>query len=407
VRFLVSIQPANGHLHLVLPVAQALRDAGHEVAFATGKSFGESARSLGFEVFAAGLDWEGWFPPEVSGCEEGKKLEGFEQLRWGLRDGFAGVLAERMAQDLLKIVDAWAPDAIVRDTSEFASWAVAERKDVPFATIEFGMPLPRRFLKAMVGDGLARLRCGLGLAPDAEFETLGRYLTLACAPPSYQIPGEPRADTTHLVRPCFFDRIGDEGLPAWIEELDDRPLVYATLGTIFNDRPEIFDVILRGLASEPVNLIMTVGRDLDPNVFGPQPDHVRIERYIPQTLLLPRCDAVVAHSGYPTVMGILSHGLPSVLFPLAVDKPFHAERCRDLGVSIVIEPEEIDVKRVRGALRTILSDTNYRAGAQRIRKEIEALPGLDYTVKLLEDLARKQEPIVPSRPWSTWSFAQP
>ena len=43
---------------------------------------------------------------------------------------------------------------------------------------------------------------------------------------------------------------------------------------------------------------MTVGRSMDPLQFGPQPDHVRIEQYIPQSLLLPHCDALVFHGGY-------------------------------------------------------------------------------------------------------------
>jgi UDP:flavonoid glycosyltransferase YjiC (YdhE family) len=51
-----------------------------------------------------------------------------------------------------------------------------------------------------------------------------------------------------------------------------------------------------------VNLLLTVGRNQDPAAFGPQPGHVRIERYVPQSLVFPSCDLVVTHGGDDTVM---------------------------------------------------------------------------------------------------------
>ena len=36
-RFLLTVQPMFGHFHAMAPLAQALKEHGHEVAFATGK----------------------------------------------------------------------------------------------------------------------------------------------------------------------------------------------------------------------------------------------------------------------------------------------------------------------------------------------------------------------------------
>jgi UDP:flavonoid glycosyltransferase YjiC (YdhE family) len=40
-----------------------------------------------------------------------------------------------------------------------------------------------------------------------------------------------------------------------------------------------------------VNVIVAIGRDVDRARFGSQPDHVRLEAYLPQPLLLPHCGA--------------------------------------------------------------------------------------------------------------------
>lgn len=79
-------------------------------------------------------------------------------------------------------------------------------------------------------------------------------------------------------------------MPEWLTRLDSAPTVYATLGTIYNmESGDIFQRVLAGLRSLPLNLIVTVGRDIDPAEFGPQPANVHIERYA-QALLLPYCD---------------------------------------------------------------------------------------------------------------------
>jgi MGT family glycosyltransferase len=130
-----------------------------------------------------------------------------------------------------------------------------------------------------------------------------------------------------------------------------------------------------------------VGRHLDPAEFGPQPANVHIERYIPQALILPHCDAVVSHGGSGSVIGALAHGLPMVLIPMGADQPVNAARCAELGVGRVLDAMTATPQDVRDAVSTVLVDPTYRQAAERMRDEIAALPGPAHAVKLLEQLA--------------------
>ena len=85
-------------------------------------------------------------------------------------------------------------------------------------------------------------------------------------------------------------------------------------------------------------MIATVGRQLDPATWGAVPPAVHLERYVPQAMVLPHVDAVVSHGGSGSVVGALSFGLPSVLLPMGADQTHNAERCRRLGVGIVLDP---------------------------------------------------------------------
>jgi len=176
-----------------------------------------------------------------------------------------------------------------------------------------------------------------------------------------------------------------------------RPTVYATLGTVSNDRTDILAAIVEGLREEPINLILTVGRNRDPLEFGEQPANVHIERYIPQDMLLPLCDLVVTHGGSGTMLDALSLGLPMVIIPISADQPVNAQLCADLGVARVVTPEgrteQELAHEIRNAAQEVLRDPRYRENAQRLQKEIEHLPGLEFPVALLETLATKGLPL--------------
>src|SRR4051812_34436211 len=87
----------------------------------------------------------------------------------------------------------------------------------------------------------------------------------------------------------------------------------------------------------PVNAIVTVGSDIDPATSGPQPDHVRVERYIPQAVGLLHCDVVVSHGGSGSTIGALAAGVPCVLLPMGADQPLNAARCEALGAGVALD----------------------------------------------------------------------
>ena len=141
-------------------------------------------------------------------------------------------------------------------------------------------------------------------------------------------------------------------------------------------------------------MILTVGRTNDPAQFGPQPSHVRVERYIPQQLLLPACDLVVAHGGFGTVVGALSHGLPFVLVPMGADQFYNAECCVRLGVGQVVPLGEQTSDTIRIAVRAALENDEFRVRAQCVRDEMAVMPGPERAVELLEQLASLKEPLL-------------
>lgn len=391
-RVLFTTQVGSGHWRPLAPFARALQGAGHEVAFATTPFGCPVLAEHGFLTFPAGIDdWRSPPPPTRSQAAPSSAPEQAASV-WARV--FVGIRAARAIPDLLAICAAWHPDLIVREMTEFGGCVVAERLGLPHAAVQVGAYRPD--LERSIATALDRERAAVGLPPDPDRAMLYRYLLLTPVPPSFQDPDRPLPPTAHAVRWESFDgeRATPAPLPAWAERLPARPTIFATLGTAYNRTPGVFPAILDGLRGAPVNLIVALGPNLDPATYGPQPAHIHLERYLSQSRILPRCDLVVAHGGYSTVMTTLACGLPLVLLPIAADMFDNARRRAALGVGQVVGPHERTPESIHGAVEQVLGMPVYREHAQRMRSEIHTLPSLDQAAALLERLAVDKLPIL-------------
>jgi len=392
-RILFTTAQLSGHFHPLVPIARAAVAAGHAVAFACAPSFVPTVERAGFRAFPAGFDNRGRSIPELFPGS----FKGFATVRyWGLPNIFVGVYAVAMTPDLLTLAREWQPDLIVRDSAEYGGCVAAEVLGIPHASVRTASASAQYGMRHLVAEPLARLRELSGLPPDPDVLMPFRYLHLAAEPPRFRLPDESVGPTAHLLRPVNFES-GDEQLPPWVAELPARPTIYATLGTEASRNPagrSVFPMMLEALRDEPVNLILTVGRENDPAQWGSQPSNVHIERFIPQSALLPYCDLVVHQGGFSTVTGTLNAGLPMVVIPISADQPYNAACCAALGVGVVIEPGERTPEAIRAAVRVVMENASYRQKAEHMRDEMAALPGPEYAVELLERLAVERQPLL-------------
>lgn len=395
-RLLFTTLGGGGHFHPLMPIAEAAQRAGHDVAFASGRADAiEGAERHGFPAFHVGYERRGRGSLDL--------FPGFARqphrtlAYWAPSQLFIRFIATVATPDLVQLCREWQPDLIVRETAEYSGCVVAEMLGIPHASVRSDSVTASYGLRHLTHAALSDLRDLMGLPPDPEMEMPFRYLHLACEPPGFLAEGDMYAPTAHLLRPESFDRPNGEGLPAWAAELPDRPTVYATLGTVVSRLEEgrrIFNAIIDAVRDEPVNLILTVGRENDTAVVGKTPPNVRVAQYIPQTLISPFCDAVIHHGGFNTVTTALNSGLPMVVIPVSADQ-FHNAQCSTrLGTGIEISDTNRTPEAIRAAIRAVLSESSYRAAAASVRDEMEALPGPGAAVSLLKRLARDRQPLI-------------
>jgi UDP:flavonoid glycosyltransferase YjiC (YdhE family) len=298
---------------------------------------------------------------------------------------FGAVAAPAMLADLLPLARAWQPDLLVHDAGELAAPLVAALLDVPQVNHGFGCLLPAERVAA-AGEWVAPLWEDHGLEPRPYAGMYGG-LYLDIYPPTLSPGGRDHVPRVQPLRPVAFDATTHDVVPDWLgARSTDRPLVYVTFGTVFNPSTA-FVAAIEGIAALDVDVVATVGPNGDPAALGPVPANVRVERYVPQTKLLPRCAVAVSHAGSGTFLGCLANGLPQLCLPQAADQFLNAAAGARTGAALALPPGAADAESIRAAVRRLLEEPSFAEAARTMTAELDAMPSPADVAVVLEELA--------------------
>jgi len=378
-RALFSCVSTYGHFLPLVPLARAFADEGHDVAFATAEEFRSDVETLGLQFLPAGLgvaEVEARYEPYRQRL---KQIPPHERRPFSFRWRMGAVEAPPKLGELRDVAAAWAPDLVIHESADLAAPVVAASLEVASAHHSFGRLVPRNAWEAAAEETVG-LWEQVGLEPEPFCGAFrGPYLDIC--PPSFQ--SEPLPDGAHsqLLRPTFpADPM--EQPPSWLERLPDRPTVYVTLGTIFNDL-STFRLLLDALADLDCNVVATVGRDNDPAELGPLPANAIVERYVSQSFILPRAAAAVGHGGSGSTLAALAAGLPLLILPHGADQFENAGQALTLGAARMLMLGELNEEAVHEAVVALLEDGSYRAAARGVAAEIASMPSPAEVVPLL------------------------
>lgn len=382
--------PVYSHLvPMLVPVARALRAAGHEVMVATGTAMSEELAHQGLPhrplprmlvghqfraepelAHAIGLSPDGVPLPELAAMPPGT---GFGRL-------FAGTGAARNAEDLRAMAEDFRPDLIVRECTEFAGFLVAELLGVPCVTLDTS-PLTRSRHPDLL-PALNQTRDTLGLPPLPDVTALVRDRWIGWLPAEWW-PADLRTPAHRYYRPP--DPAAEEPLDATVAALPaDRPLVLATLGSnaghMLSGQDSPLSRIVAALGELPCTAVVALGAGVDPATWsGPRPGNVHLVSFVQQRLLLRACDLFVTHAGFGGIQEAVTAGVPMVALPLYAEQPVNATRLADVGLGVAV-PSDVGPADLARACRRVLDDPSFRYTARGFQRRTLALPGLDELV---------------------------
>jgi MGT family glycosyltransferase len=406
-----------GHYYPLTALGRRLQSRGHEVVYFQVADLEQPIRAAGLEFRQIGRED---FPLGALRArdEEVCKLKGVAALRCGLR----GI--ERKSTMLFRDAPAAIRDegidALIVDQIEMAGGTVAEYLGLPFVSAAAALPvnldssvppctLPwshrvgvRARFRNWVGKAafewlfsgvrgtINRQRRAWGLPAVRGLNgTFSGLSQVAQLPAALELPGRRLPPGFHHTGPWVDPAARAPVDFPWSRLDSDRPLVYASMGTLQNGVLQTFRMIAEACAGLHLQLVISLGGGQDPALLGDLPGDPVVVGYAPQLNLIRRSTLTISHGGLNTALESLAEGVPMVVLPVTYDQPGVGTRVEWAGVGRSIPVGRLTIERLRDAVRIVLADPAYRVRAGRLQASIEAADGLNRAADLIEEAFAK------------------
>ena len=232
-------------------------------------------------------------------------------------------------------------------------------------------------------------KSGLEIDWNDPTATASKLAVITQTPKEFDFPGTPWPAQFHYTGP-FQDDEGREPVPFPWKKLTDKPLIYASLGTLVNGLDDLYKHILEAVQPlQDVQVVLSVGHNVDPENLGPVPSNTIVVRSAPQIELLKRAALCITHAGLNTALEALAQGVPIGAIPIAYDQPGVAARIAHHGTGEFIEVDERTTDRLRGLIEKVLQDPSYRERAECFKKVLSKARGLDVAADIIEQAFQK------------------
>ncbi|MBZ9645633.1 macrolide family glycosyltransferase [Streptomyces sp. PSKA30] len=394
----------HGHVNPTLPVVAELVRRGHAVTYHTTPAFREEIEAAGATVcLYPGGDQPLPDPPTPVTLVE------------GLASTAVGLLPAVLA-DLRRV----RPDLIVHDSSCLWGAVAARELKVPaaasFTMFAFNrhVPSPTRGSWDLLAAAAARPRSLQGYLRSRwklhrRFDTRGlplldlvnirQPLNLVYTSRAFQPAVEEFDQSYRFVGPSIGARPVDPSFPA--DQLRD-PVLYASLGTVFNADPQLLRSFATALAPLGGTVIVSTGQT-DPAALGPLPANVITRRFVPQPEVLARAALFVTHGGMNSVNEAMYAGVPMLVVPQGADQPMVARRIVELDAGLSIRNQDVTERSVRALAARLLDSPRFRAAAATLKVAQHEAGGYQRAADELERYlqaagsVRRSAPVDPSQ----------
>jgi zeaxanthin glucosyltransferase len=393
-----------GHLNPMTALARQLQARNHQVVFL----YSSGAAGLPF-VPSPEKDQINEDRPEIS------KMHGEDALQYSVRSVL--LQTETILESLPAMVQANGIDALILDTVQFYAELGAMRLGMPYIHVSaalyfdfsghtplglYGRPhqttpaaLTRnregvaKFVKLLTSsnEGLRAYadRAGLKIDWEDPGSTLSPLASITQIPRAFDFESSYWPPQFHHTGP-FHDGKGRDQVDFPWERLTGEPLIYVSMGTILNGRVDVFRTIVAALTKhKDLQLVLSVGDQIDPKQIGPVPNNAIIVRRAPQLDLLKQTAVCITHAGLNTVLESLVQGVPQVAIPVTYDQPGVAARIADKRTGVVTSLDKLSADHLATLLDEVLDNATYRDNARKLQNAIAKVNGLAVAADVIEE----------------------
>lgn len=378
-RYVFLNMPAYGHVNPTLAIVQELVKRGQDVIYYLPEQFKDAVQATGAVFRSYESKLKGMLPIASDTMED--------RLPVLMVDESCHVLPQ-----VLDRIRAEEPDYIVYDNMCVWARIVIQVLNVPAINLRPTYVLNEHMFAMMaqqrnqnfpnMGEVLVKISAGLAelckayhvppFNPHSVF-MYAEQLTIVFIPKMFQPEGDAFDERYIFVGPSILPRHENSNFP--LDKLSNEPILYISLGTVFNNQPDFFKLCFEAFGEQPWQVVLSIGRHVDPTALGPIPDNFLVSSYVPQLEILPRTQIFVTHGGMNSTMESLYYGVPMVVIPQMIEQAMTARRVAELGLGLTLEKEAVNATALRQAVERIASEATFREHGQNMQQVIHESGG--------------------------------
>ncbi|MFI6517007.1 activator-dependent family glycosyltransferase [Spirillospora sp. NPDC050679] len=409
------------HYHTMVPLAWALRTAGHEARVAGPEELVEAVTEAGLTAVPAGMArWfmgnDPWAPEllqpilmdgtrhsqffDYTGADrEQWSWEGLLALEHVMGSAlYASMNNDQLIDDLVGYARYWRPDLIISEPYTFAAAIAARVTGAAHARItlapDIALRARREFLRLKAQrppeqreDPTAEWlgQCLERYGHTFDEEIIEGHWTIDPLPESLRLDLGLRVVPTRYV-PFH----GPSVVPEWLGRPAERRRICLTLGQ-GGSHVEVGDSLgelLAAMGDLDAEVIVTLDAEQLAGLPG-LPGNIRPVGFVPLSELMPTCSAVVHAGGNNTRATAQLYGVPQCFLYSGWDSAVAAARIEELGAGLTVPIARIDAAEVRDKLRRLLDEPSFAKAAMELRAQMLAQPTTNETVATLERLTAR------------------
>ncbi len=383
--------PAHGHTNPMLPVAAELVSRGNTVRFYSFNEFKSKIENSGAEFISCDT-----YLPKLTKKEETelKNVSVTEMTIQGIRttlamdmflhNEFLSFKPDVVYTDSVCFwgkLNAWkhgVPMVVSTSTFAFNQMSSQYMKNSPkeLADMIFGLPKISKELKKLKPYGY-HVRSALSLVQSDNNTDSIVYTSR-----HFQPYAESFSKHYAFVGPSVFSKDEPDK-----EKL--RPLVYISLGTVINDRPDFYSRCIEALKNQDADIIISCGNVIDIEALGVLPDNVKVYPYVDQPGILSRADVFITHCGMNSVSESLYMATPPVLYPQTSEQRAVARRTIEIGAGLMLTDDS--VQGIRSTVQEVLNNASYSIAAKACSEDFRSCIGTAGAADFIENAPHLSE----------------
>ncbi len=403
---------ATGHLNTLIPLGYELKRRGHNVTFLSNAEAQIPVQTAGFnfsEVYSP-IDRDRVISRQNTSVIL-EKIDRLKDIHHTLQE-FASIAETRLKKAPL-IIKEQGIDALLVDASVFEGGTIADYLNIPYITVFCVLPFYQdlnippimttwhynpawwiklrnrmayslfNYIASPVWQVISHYRSLWNLPAYIHTNDIFSQLAMITRHiPEFEFP---RQLPSHFhFTGSFHNFIKRPPVAFPWSKLNDKPLIYASMGTLQNRRHYIFQTIAEACVDLDAQLVISLGGGINPEALPNLSGNPLVVRYAPQLEILQKASLNITHAGLNTTLESLSYGVPMIAIPITDDQPGVAARIAWTGVGEILPLSRLTVDSMRKAIELVLKSPSYKQNAVRLQKAIRRTEGVNLAVNVIE-----------------------